>query len=995
MSRHKNLGQFMPLDRLNKTPDNAKTESVKRPGRPERSPSRTPKRRKRELSPLTGQAFARRSLDSHARDGYVSPARLHTTTLSLSSPARRQTAPLNTSSMANRNAKASANTNANTNTNGTAPDVQVLERSPPSSPRSAKNRRAPKDRRTIANSDDDDDEFLELKAPQKAPVTSDFTIEIRDMPAKSEARPKKRIRDRMMDKIPWSKNSSQPRSNGVKRPIYSLLHGNDSVDELSKEYFHERAPKKANTAPVAAMESDDDEKAAKKPASSASKAAVSPFAQSIVQAPLRVVTAFRYPNHFLETDEADAACTMAVDPASPSVLRPTERAKAGRPSLFWLRVDLNKVNMVKHGDASCVVVLNGAIQEQHQKEGVLGGYMGLEFQTAEEARKMVAWASEPEYAGQIRIQTISDEKLQRTFGTGLSHAQGAAEKAALDRTRNGSTLARPVSVDGPGSAVRRAPEPLSILDDGVSSSPPSRRATRLRTSRGAQETVDLDGEAAEGDIFQCLEARRSTRTRSTRSSLLLDTFESPPPTRWTEENPDWAKDWKKPLTYSRTTVDKDDVARLDEGEFLNDNVINFYLQYLQDMLKKSNSTAGKRVYFHNTFFYEKLRPKKGRTISFDGVRRWTAKIDLFSYDYIVVPVNEHAHWWLAIMSNVPKFVADAMPEVEAEVEAEAKAETKAEAKAEVKEAIEVVDACADGAKSERPSTMDGERPSGPVSSPGSPKVHKAVIDVDAVKAEVAGKKTPPAIRLHDSDDDEVTEIKSDIIATPTTASPVRKLPKAQVKKLFVKNTKRRDPKDPRIITLDSLGSPHSVSIDHLKQWLLAEIGDRKGVKPADPGALGMTAKTIPQQENYCDCGVYLLLYLQEFVRDPDAFIEDIVQRNERRWTTSAPDMRKQLRDLILHLQKTQEADKGKKSPRERGDCGSAASTAKGQDRPDDRPRSKPVETVHGNGEATEAEAGREGSSASSSIGPAEAGMTSPFEENSPDVFGPKPQPQEP
>jgi sentrin-specific protease 7 len=47
------------------------------------------------------------------------------------------------------------------------------------------------------------------------------------------------------------------------------------------------------------------------------------------------------------------------------------------------------------------------------------------------------------------------------------------------------------------------------------------------------------------------------------------------------------------------------------------------------------------VYFFNTHFYTKLTEKAGRNIiNYQAVARWTSRVDIFSYDYIVVPINE-------------------------------------------------------------------------------------------------------------------------------------------------------------------------------------------------------------------------------------------------------------------------------------------------------------------------------------------------------------------
>ena len=61
-------------------------------------------------------------------------------------------------------------------------------------------------------------------------------------------------------------------------------------------------------------------------------------------------------------------------------------------------------------------------------------------------------------------------------------------------------------------------------------------------------------------------------------------------------------------------------------------------RYLYDELKVSID----RVYFFNTYFFPTLTRKvKGREgINYDDVKSWTKRDDVFSYDYIVVPINE-------------------------------------------------------------------------------------------------------------------------------------------------------------------------------------------------------------------------------------------------------------------------------------------------------------------------------------------------------------------
>ncbi|KAH8654108.1 hypothetical protein BGZ60DRAFT_346927, partial [Tricladium varicosporioides] len=120
-----------------------------------------------------------------------------------------------------------------------------------------------------------------------------------------------------------------------------------------------------------------------------------------------------------------------------------------------------------------------------------------------------------------------------------------------------------------------------------------------------------------------------------------------------------------PTGTKRSLVEKQDIDRLDEGEFLNDSIVNFYLRWLEHNLEQTNPDISRRIYFHNSFFYEALTktPRGKRGINYESVKRWTSKVDLFEKDYIIVPVCENLHWYLAIICNAPRLLA---PEANAE-----------------------------------------------------------------------------------------------------------------------------------------------------------------------------------------------------------------------------------------------------------------------------------------------------------------------------------------
>ncbi|CAF3880691.1 unnamed protein product [Rotaria magnacalcarata] len=106
----------------------------------------------------------------------------------------------------------------------------------------------------------------------------------------------------------------------------------------------------------------------------------------------------------------------------------------------------------------------------------------------------------------------------------------------------------------------------------------------------------------------------------------------------------------------------DDLLCLNEGEFLNDNIIDFYLQYVY--YKKLSQEDRQRTYLFNSFFYTRLTRKGNDDIfytsaaerRYNRVKRWLRDVDIFSKDYLIVPINQTAHWYLVVIqfhNNVP------------------------------------------------------------------------------------------------------------------------------------------------------------------------------------------------------------------------------------------------------------------------------------------------------------------------------------------------------
>jgi hypothetical protein len=97
-------------------------------------------------------------------------------------------------------------------------------------------------------------------------------------------------------------------------------------------------------------------------------------------------------------------------------------------------------------------------------------------------------------------------------------------------------------------------------------------------------------------------------------------------------------------------LNRADTARLWPGLHLNDTVIDLFMARLfHEQLKRE------RTHVFSSFFFSALAaPGKLQPGRF---QHWTKNLDLFSMDYVVLPVNEVTHWSLAIVCNVSSLPA--------------------------------------------------------------------------------------------------------------------------------------------------------------------------------------------------------------------------------------------------------------------------------------------------------------------------------------------------
>ncbi|XP_037342159.2 sentrin-specific protease 2 [Pungitius pungitius] len=96
-----------------------------------------------------------------------------------------------------------------------------------------------------------------------------------------------------------------------------------------------------------------------------------------------------------------------------------------------------------------------------------------------------------------------------------------------------------------------------------------------------------------------------------------------------------------------------DLATLQEGGWLNDEVINFYLSLVME--RCSGEAAGLKIYSFSTFFFPKLRGG-GQAGGHTAVKRWTKAVDIFLYDLVLVPLHLGVHWAMAVIDFKSKTV---------------------------------------------------------------------------------------------------------------------------------------------------------------------------------------------------------------------------------------------------------------------------------------------------------------------------------------------------
>ncbi|KAK5007763.1 hypothetical protein LTR60_005629, partial [Cryomyces antarcticus] len=315
------------------------------------------------------------------------------------------------------------------------------------------------------------------------------------------------------------------------------------------------------------------------------------------------------------------------------------------------------------------------------------------------------------------------------------------------------------------------------------------------------------------------------------------------------------------------------------------------------------------AYFFDTYFYTRLTKTASgqRGFNYEAVQRWTSKVDIFKYPFVVVPINESAHWYLAIICNLPN--VDQRLHLEEPAEDKKALDVPSDPEGE-DEIMALTGVASRGPSASRKSS---EEPSDELQISKLGQMSLENEGFDNHRAGSGIRETENSSVLAFSDEVDIPSSPRTPIASALTArgqndaETIRTVIKSSTRssKKKAPPLRKYDTEQPIIVILDSLGLSHPAAVRNLKDYLIMEGKTKRSRDIELKDLKGMTAKGVPQQENFCDCGLYLLGYVAKFMKDPKEFLRKILTRefNEfEDWPDlRPPKMRAAIRELCQKL----------------------------------------------------------------------------------------------
>ncbi|BFF98975.1 uncharacterized protein DMAD_06991 [Drosophila madeirensis] len=303
----------------------------------------------------------------------------------------------------------------------------------------------------------------------------------------------------------------------------------------------------------------------------------------------------------------------------------------------------------------------------------------------------------------------------------------------------------------------------------------------------------------------------------------------------------------------------EDFVCLTKESYLNDIIIDFYLLWLRNTLIPE--ATRERTHVFSTFFYKRLttltRPTDMRQTAAQKrharVQKWTKVVDIFDKDFIIVPINEQSHWFLAIIC-FPNLKGPVTYDTNQPVEPQHLKRARGK-----KGPLQI------GNTTITPLTKRGE--GGALPAALNSEICRLGDDGESERDEAEGDDSDMASEDSDNSNSgkEPTAAKETPAATPTpqvSSGPARICGAEEVPAV----------KQPLILIFDSLaGASRSRVVATLRDYLTCEYRIKKPDAQAHvfnkDNMPGHCVK-VPQQNNFTDCGLYLLQYVEQFFAEP-------------------------------------------------------------------------------------------------------------------------------
>jgi len=350
------------------------------------------------------------------------------------------------------------------------------------------------------------------------------------------------------------------------------------------------------------------------------------------------------------------------------------------------------------------------------------------------------------------------------------------------------------------------------------------------------------------------------------------------------------------------------LKRLAPGEFLNDTLIEFGLKLWLHNLRERDPALADKVHVFSSFFYKKLKGKSPQD-GYQSVRKWTAKFDFFEKDYIIVPINENVHWYLAIICHPSLTLRKPLPpKVPVRASPRRGRKSAPDLSFGARHSVEV---------NPEPESKPGHTPLPvpqeaeatnfyrPLSKP-TPDLGTLEHDVELVT------ESTQQVSLEDID---ITSVKVDGqgdssselgYPEPSPEDAPKQTSRASTPLIDLEEPMDDSTETPHIFTLDSMGSNHPQAHKILQQYLAEEAKDKKNVVEIRNATRRKVQ--VPSQPNFCDCGIYLLHFVRVFLKDPEMTylrMREGKQSNQAMKTSwqadTVPGLREELVTTVLSL----------------------------------------------------------------------------------------------